>query len=762
VITPGAPPTAITGIVDPPGGGDTDINFDHTGKQYFADLYALLCLRTATTSNGGATVQQGLLGCDPLYNGPGADRQWLAVFDPQGSSTSPYSGQRPLIYLEYNNLVGPNQNGGAQWNKSTDGLTFSNALANQPPLSGSTYTPFGADGYPQIDQKTGWVFQAAGNDNGDHTFSLLLNIGKPDASGNLTFLDAPDASHPNGNPSKLIHIVDNLPANPDTLFTVASIDAARNLFVAYAMSAPATNPGQRQVYVSVASPANNWSAWTTPVKVSDGSTSTGDAVNVFPWIKAGGAGRADAVWYGSNLNVDPSSHNGQAWNVFMNQVIFPTDASGAVTGAAPTTTLAKVTPHPMHYDDICLQGTNCILSTGNRNLADFFEVTIDATGAAEVVYDDTSNGLIQNPIPPSFPQAADHAGAGVITIARQSAGLGLFGSPVSGSSNAPVSGLGDPSGDALYPVIGGTNVPGMDIVGHRLSLSSDGKTLNVITQVVDLSNPAATATAITGTTFLQYVTRWQMGNTIYYAAMSNTAANRPDFYAGKAQSVDLCSVSACFPHVITYPEPDLGGNEESGSIQCPALPSASNPCTLTVSVAVGDIGNPTSASLLEEVGGYSFAASHPQGATTNAQAEADNVPLEIDGVCCYNFQASIHNGGPPPCHPADGDGDISDGRGGKAHVHFDEDACEDGIPETVQESDSSTGDTFQSNQITGVTFNDALSNVTILGTGTHNGKPVTFNMVGVNGLAGIGSVSLTLSDGYAVGGTLLAGSTQLQ
>ena len=39
------------------------------------------------------------------------------------------------------------------------------------------------------------------------------------------------------------------------------------------------------------------------------------------------------------------------------------------------------------------------------------------------------------------------------------------------------------------------------------------------------------------------------------------------------------------------------------------------------------------------VGGYAFASAHEQGALTNAQAEADNVPLEIDGVCCYNFRA---------------------------------------------------------------------------------------------------------------------------
>ena len=156
------------------------------------------------------------------------------------------------------------------------------------------------------------------------------------------------------------------------------------------------------------------------------------------------------------------------------------------------------------------------------------------------------------------------------------------------------------------------------------------------TRIVDLSNPAATAAKITGTAFLQYVTRWQMGNTIYYGAMENTPLNRPIFYAGAAQSVDLCSVSACFPHVITYPEPGLGGSAENGSIKCPSAPSASNPCTLTINVNVANVGNPTSSSLLEEVGSYSFASAHQSGATTNAQAEADDVPLEIDGVCCYN------------------------------------------------------------------------------------------------------------------------------
>src|SRR5207253_238300 len=88
-----------------------------------------------------------------------------------------------------------------------------------------------------------------------------------------------------------------------------------------------------------------------------------------------------------------------------------------------------------------------------------------------------------------------------------------------------------------------------------------------------------------------------------------------------AQSVDLCSVSACFPHVITYPEPAFGGTAETGSVSCPASPSASNPCTLTITVKVADVGGPTGSNLLEEVGGYAFASAHQQGALTNAQAE---------------------------------------------------------------------------------------------------------------------------------------------
>ena len=388
VINQNVAPNAAQSINAPPGGGDTDLAFDNRTpqNQYFSDLYALACLRNEKSPDEGNTTSQAFRGC--ASNAPEVDRQWFAVFDPPAgvTSTSPNT-VRPTIYQEY----GPAP---SRWVKSPDGLNYTNA-------DGGT-SHFGADGYPAIDQVTGKVFEATYNGG-----NITMNIGTPnDASGDLTFLD--DAA-----PSNLITVATGVANSGDVAnFVVTSMDAARNLYVTWV--GRSTTPSLRQVFVAASSPATGWTQWTTPVKVSDGLAGTGDAVNIFPWIKAGGVGMADAVWYGDSSNLDPSSTPsgtgpGHVWNVFMNQLVFPTNPNGTINYAAPSTQLVKVTPHPMDYQDVCLSGTGCITSQGNRNLADFFSVTVDNTGAAEIVYDDMSNGLIQQPFATSNP--ADHAGA---------------------------------------------------------------------------------------------------------------------------------------------------------------------------------------------------------------------------------------------------------------------------------------------------------------------------------------------------------------
>ncbi|HJP65209.1 MAG TPA: hypothetical protein VKA30_02770, partial [Actinomycetota bacterium] len=318
----------------------------------------------------------------------------------------------------------------------------------------------------------------------------------------------------------------------------------------------------------------------------------------------------------------------------MSQVVFPVGRSGGVTGGRPSVSQVTVTPHPMHYNDICLAGTACLAEQGNRNLADFFQVNIDATGAALIVYNDTSNGLVQQPLAPGGIEVLDHSGAPLVTVVRQASGLGLYGRPVFGPSKEPVAGMGDAANDSLSPVIGGSPVPGFDLQSSGLSVH--GGTVTVTMEVADLTDPSGAAAQVLGTRYLDYVTRWQMGNTIYYAAMQMDDSGERTFSAGRAQTIDLCSVSACFPHVMIYPEAGAGGVQESGSVTCPPHPSAADPCTITIRVAAADVGAPGRGALLEEVGAYTFAASHTDGTTTNLQALLDNVPLEIDGVCCYN------------------------------------------------------------------------------------------------------------------------------
>ena len=169
---------------------------------------------------------------------------------------------------------------------------------------------------------------------------------------------------------------------------------------------------------------------------------------------------------------------------------------------------------------------------------------------------------------------------------------------------------------------------------NQLSLSNDNSTLTVKMSVADLSATGlATAFASTGGQYLSYITRWQMGDTIWYAGVENpnptTGSTLPQFFAGPAQSIDLCSVSGCTPHVLTYPEGTLPagttpnvalGHIETGGVSCPTSPSATNPCTVTITVNATDVGSPTQSSLLEEVGSYSFASVHPQAALTNASS----------------------------------------------------------------------------------------------------------------------------------------------
>ena len=66
---------------------------------------------------------------------------------------------------------------------------------------------------------------------------------------------------------------------------------------------------------------------------------------------------------------------------------------------------------------------------------------------------------------------------------------------------------------------------------------------------------------------------------------------------------------------------------------------------------------------------------------------------------------------------------------------------------------------FQSTQVPAATFNSVAHTVTLTGSGTDNGRPVTYTIVAADSsLAAPGLFSITLSDGYSDSGSLLDGS----
>ncbi|HEX8121788.1 MAG TPA: hypothetical protein VF549_11045 [Solirubrobacteraceae bacterium] len=179
------------------------------------------------------------------------------------------------------------------------------------------------------------------------------------------------------------------PGEP-SLFTTSDNDEAGNIYIAYAENK------SFHTYVSVlkignldtclaagseVNPVNGAQTESTEVQatVEPPIQMDRDAVRttVFAWIAAGGKpGRIAVSYYGSETDGDPNVGPGEdddgkpigfrgSWDVYVSQTL-------NALSATPDVAQVKATTHPFHYDSICLNGTACILTQGDRSLADFF------------------------------------------------------------------------------------------------------------------------------------------------------------------------------------------------------------------------------------------------------------------------------------------------------------------------------------------------------------------------------------------------------
>ena len=107
-----------------------------------------------------------------------------------------------------------------------------------------------------------------------------------------------------------------------------------------------------------------------------------------------------------------------------------------------------------------------------------------------------------------------------------------------------------------------------------------------------------------------------------------------------------------------------------------------------------------------------------------------------------------------------GDGDVQDGSGKHAHMHFQKDGCGKHDGDNVQHDDGQ-GHSFQSSSVDSAQYSTAADGRTVAmtGTGLDNGIPVSFTLVAIDhdGLVPA-AYSLVLSDGYTFLGILTSGT----
>jgi hypothetical protein len=705
------------------GGGDTELATDSADVLYINDL-ALANFGTARSTDQGRTLAASP--CVAVATSPD-DRPWYAVDgDPaQGGS----------ITLAYN--VAPNATPIPLGQCQVTGNKLAFARSPAPGVPASAGLLFGPsqlvtsacdEGIMGNDEVFSYasakrVFAMHNNDALNQVRMARCDIVPFTASltGYANCIDTvvfSDASSVNGGD-----------------FPTLTIDHAGNLFAVWEQApcgpCPNTINGDTLLVYSVST--NQGASWSVPRQLPTPGLHT----NVFAWPAAGDAGRVDVAWYGTPAHASPGANgpcsvNGD-WSLYMVQSL-------DFTSATPTwTPPIRAGEHFVHRGSVqTLMGGQ----TGDRTLGDFLQLRIGEQGEADISYADSNS------------DTESIASQGMFV--RQNGGSSVSGTtPVVHGAAGRINSVTVGSHAATFDSasISSTAQPNLEILGSQVSMPN-ASTYAIKTLVGDLTSLAPKPDA--GGTTLIWNAQWKVpsasdphGGAYFHAYMESVAGGVPTFWVGQNAVESNGSVS------FTYP----------GAIQVTGSYTATAPGLITIDVPVADVAEPGAINnLLFSVTAASMTLTGNAETPPNVFGSGigGNLFNLVDVAPAFDFNPAQPTPPFTTCHEADGDGQVEGEHRGAATFHFDSDACEDGTGQSVDEQDSGAGTDFHSTDFIAVTFDDLTHSVTIVGGGTDNGNPVTFTMVAVENGSLPGVFSLTLSDGYAISGTLLSGSIQLQ
>lgn len=658
------------------------------------------------------------MAADPKLNAAGFADIFMTYHDVSvGDIQMSISVDGGQTYVQSTPIINANDVPAGQWSAAGDGNELGNIVARRP--SGGALTLYSIFATP--DSATDGINQSqAGTTNFNRLYEAVGTVSDLTTPPTISWRNYEIYHGPAG-------------ARYNRIFPITAVDAAGNVYAIWTDG--------NHVFVKADATGTGWNPSAAPVQLAN---PTGVNTTVMPWAQAGANGIVDVVFYGASggagAQPNPQDDPNNVWNVYMAQTV----DGGATWG------VFQASDHNIHRGPICLDGLNCnLVGNRDRTLADFFQVAIDPTnGAADIAYAD------------------DHAAPGnaVLYYTRQCTGTSATTGaalvndcvvpppppPLPQGSTCPGPQVVDFTGDAPnnYPAGDGANMDNLDIVNASFG-TPDSSNLQVTLTIENLSAPPPPANIISA----YWTVYWTYNGTIYYAQATSTG-----------------------PAVFNYSDGTFAGgtfNPVNSSLTGIATTGPNG--TYVITVPRADVGNPANGATLSSPYADTHGSFTVAGTGVFYTAAADRAPDAGNGAQ-YVVAQTCPTTPPPACHQNDGNGQMHGKAGGYASFQQDDDNCDEqagtdsGAGDDTQAGgaaqyqDPGTGTNFQATHIVSTTFTStgAAHSVTLAGTGTDNGKPVTFTIVVVNnGSIGLDTYSITLSDGYSNSGNLISGSLSL-
>lgn len=574
------------------GGGDTDISVDPVnGNLIFANQESLASQLVGTSTDHGTTILTA--NTDPVVgkNATGVDRQWSGHYN--GTNT---------IFLAYHVPEAGEYINRSDRNGATGSWTI-------PPTAQ----------IPGVTQSGSMIIDNGPNNpavKGEHPIYIgyLGGIGGTPGFNVGVSLD--------GANSFATHIIPG--GGSARSFTKLNVDNAGNLYATWADSTTNKTLLATSLLSDPANAASPGTKWSKPVVLD----APGVNVSIFPDVVAGDPGRIAVHYYGTQAQAttpDTVMKGAGGWYPYVAMsmnALCQWDATSPCD--APTVDQSRIAHQINQDDNICTSGTACAATMGNRNLLDYFDISLDKAGHLGFVWSDTTN---QTSLP-------------YVKVARQATGPSLYadGPTASLPTRTDVgSSVTSAGGDAKYPIAGNMvttakNQPGQDLLGTAVRLK-DAATMEITMDLADASKLGTFFGGGTGKDQLtplqqaKYVARWDYKGNSYYAGANVAAGNNtPAFFSGVVNPNNgiLAAGGGTTPYGEKYSADKAATGKVVGN-------------QLVVDVPTKDVGTPAAGAELISFGSYSMLGGN------DSETLLNTLPVTVDST--PTFDTPLQAGG---------------------------------------------------------------------------------------------------------------------